>query len=280
MTNTAEQVRLTADVVALATRGDGQLCVLLIRRARDPYAGRWALPGGHVNPGEDTAEAARRELAEETGLHAAELTQVGVYATPGRDPRGRYVSVAYTTLLQGHPPVPTAGDDAAAAQWCPVDGLHAGSLAFDHHQILTDALGGGPAELHRRAKVALDALNKKATQSHREYEDLFHDLRGALFRLEGASYPDGGETDPLVVAVARALLGSESQHPPDAEAHVEWAVVRDGDDLTTVEPLMRCDDEERAEQAMAVFLLCRNRRVVRRTVTCGPWVAQDTRGGS
>ncbi|MDQ0378597.1 NUDIX hydrolase [Amycolatopsis thermophila] len=139
----AEPVRLTADVVLFGRSGDGALCVLLIRRGWDPFAGRWALPGGHVDAGEDTEDAARRELAEETGLHIAALSPVGVYAAPGRDPRGRYVTFAYTAHLSGPLPAPRAGDDATDARWWPVTELKAAPelLAFDHHQILTDTLG-------------------------------------------------------------------------------------------------------------------------------------------
>lgn len=139
MTGTAETARLTAEVVLLAPHSDGQLCVLLIRRGKDPYAGRWALPGGHVDPGEGTADAAERELFEETGLHVGDLTPVGVYSAPGRDPRGRYVTFAYTAGLPS-PLAPTAGDDANEARWCPVSALNVAALAFDHWQILTDAL--------------------------------------------------------------------------------------------------------------------------------------------
>lgn len=139
-TEAREDVRLTADVVALADVA-GQRHVLLIERGWPPYAGMWALPGGHVDPGEDVADAARRELAEETGLRSdvLALVQVGPYSAPGRDPRGRYVSIAYVTVLDTAVP-PAAGDDAADARWVPVRQALAEGLAFDHAQILTDAL--------------------------------------------------------------------------------------------------------------------------------------------
>ncbi|WP_063897593.1 NUDIX hydrolase [Frankia sp. ACN1ag] len=134
---TTEMARLTADVVALSER-DGTPHVLLIRRGWAPFEGRWALPGGHIDPGERPEDAARRELAEETGLHAEDLALVGVWADPGRDPRGRYATWAYRTHLHDLP-TPAAGDDAAAAEWVPVERALTEGLAFDHEQILRAA---------------------------------------------------------------------------------------------------------------------------------------------
>lgn len=133
---------LTADVVWLALR-DGRLSVLLVRRAGDPYAGYWALPGGFVDPHETPFEAATRELHEEAGAAAGGpgLVQLGVYADPGRDPRGWVAAVAHLTVSPVAPE-PVAGDDAAAARWWAVDDLGPGrtELAFDHDRVLADAL--------------------------------------------------------------------------------------------------------------------------------------------
>lgn len=140
MAHNDEMARLTADVVLLAERGD-QLFVLLIERGWPPFQGCWALPGGHVDAGEDVQDAGGRELVEETGLVVDRLELVGVYSTPGRDPRGRYVTWAFLTLLDSLPQA-TAGDDARAARWWPVAAAlkQPGRLAFDHHRILTDAV--------------------------------------------------------------------------------------------------------------------------------------------
>jgi 8-oxo-dGTP diphosphatase len=83
---------LTVDVVALAT-GSGAPRLLLIERRNQPFGGRWALPGGFVDQGEQVAQAAQRELAEEAGLEVDALELLGVYDTPDRDPRGWTVSV-------------------------------------------------------------------------------------------------------------------------------------------------------------------------------------------
>lgn len=138
---TTETVRLTADVVVIGDDGAGVPYVLLIRRRRNPYRDCWALPGGHVTPGEEVEAAARRELAEETGLVADRLTLVGVYSAPGRDPRGRYVTWAYLATVSGMPEC-VAGDDAADARWWPLSWArdHPGWVAFDHHQIIGDSL--------------------------------------------------------------------------------------------------------------------------------------------
>lgn len=135
-----EHVRLAGDVVPLA-RSEGRWHVLVIERRWPPYQGCWALPGGHVEAGEEVEHAARRELAEETGISSPQMQRINAYTRPGRDPRGRYVSEAFLAVLDGMPE-PIAGDDARAAQWVPVDELlgEPQRLAFDHHEILCDAL--------------------------------------------------------------------------------------------------------------------------------------------
>ncbi|MFD7658717.1 NUDIX domain-containing protein [Actinosynnema sp. NPDC059797] len=135
---------ITADVLLFAPDEAGVWRVLLIERGHEPYAGRWALPGGYVEPSETFAAAAVRELHEETGVAFEEwsLDQVGVYDTPDRDPRGRVVSVAFAALLD-HMPDAVGGDDARQARWWPVAEVLAidfGPLAFDHDQVLTDAI--------------------------------------------------------------------------------------------------------------------------------------------
>ncbi|GAA1590325.1 NUDIX domain-containing protein [Kribbella hippodromi] len=150
-------VGVAADLVILTVR-DGRLQVLLIRRGIEPYLGRWALPGGFVRPDEDLESAARRELAEETGLSSERihLEQVATYGAPDRDPRGRVVSVAYLALVPD-PPAPVAGSDASSASWVEVASLLqdgaagpeavADGLAFDHRRILGDGVERARAKL-------------------------------------------------------------------------------------------------------------------------------------
>ena len=138
---------VTVDLVVLTVRGT-DLAVLLVRRGNPPYQGKWALPGGFVHIGEDLPDAAVRELAEETGLRHSpgHLEQLATYGAPGRDPRGRVVTVAYLALLPDLP-TPVAGTDAAAAGWVPVASVRPDMLAFDHDRVLHDGVERARAKL-------------------------------------------------------------------------------------------------------------------------------------
>lgn len=153
---------VTVDIVVLTIR-DGRLQVLLIERGRPPFQGRRALPGGFLHVGDNDAqqggesldEAAARELVEETGLSRDQvlLEQFGVYGDPGRDPRGRTVSVAFFALVS--PDVAgfvKGGSDAAHAEF--VDVADARGLAFDHDAIVDGALARVRAGVARAEDVA------------------------------------------------------------------------------------------------------------------------------
>ena len=132
---------VTVDVVIL-TMSEGALHVLLVRRGEAPFEGMWAIPGGFKRPTETLHEAARRELAEETGVDAAALpTQFGAYGDPGRDPRMNVVTVAYLAVLRDVGAV-SAGTDATEAALVPASDVLNGKieLAFDHLRIIRDAI--------------------------------------------------------------------------------------------------------------------------------------------
>ena len=125
---------VTADCIVM-TR-DNQ--VLLIQRKNEPCQGQWAFPGGFMNIDETAEAAAVRELQEETGITLSEtdIFQVGAYTAVDRDPRERVITIAYLAEIDA--PVSVKGsDDAARAQWFPLDALP--PLAFDHAEILLDA---------------------------------------------------------------------------------------------------------------------------------------------
>ena len=117
---------------------EADLAVLLIRRDLEPFAGKWALPGGFVRVDETVDDAARRELSEETGLGRVYLEQLYTFGALGRDPRERVVSVAYYALVNLADHRVRAATDAREAAWFAVSDLP--PLAFDHDAIVEAAL--------------------------------------------------------------------------------------------------------------------------------------------
>lgn len=130
--------QVTVDLVVFCFF-DRHLRTLLIRRGRDPFAGEWALPGGFLEIDEPVEAAARRELKEETGLEIpGPIEPIGFFGDPGRDPRGRTITLAHAAVLPGGEHEIQGADDAAEAAWIRV-GVPI-ELAFDHAEILAEAL--------------------------------------------------------------------------------------------------------------------------------------------
>lgn len=127
---------VAADIV-LFCRAGRDVEVLLIKRAREPFKGRWASPGGFVDKDESLEHAASRELLEETGLSVVNLEQIGAFGDPGRDPRGHTVSIVFSAVLDSCLQA-RAADDAADAEWH--SAARPPKLAFDHKKILSLAL--------------------------------------------------------------------------------------------------------------------------------------------
>jgi 8-oxo-dGTP diphosphatase len=140
---TIPELAIAVDLAVLTVRG-GELQIMLVERGIPPYLGMLALPGGFLaSTAEDIDVAAARELTEETGLNpdGLHLEQLRTYGAPGRDPRRRVVTVCYLAFVPNLPS-PTAGGDARAATWVPVDTVLRGRtrLAFDHETIVADAV--------------------------------------------------------------------------------------------------------------------------------------------
>jgi 8-oxo-dGTP diphosphatase len=112
--------------------------VLLIKRKKEPFRGRWVFPGGFLEMDEELADGAARELAEETGLVGVKLEQMHTFGTCGRDPRGRVISVAFVGTVEPDQATVKAGDDAAEAAWFDIDRLP--DMAFDHNEVANMAI--------------------------------------------------------------------------------------------------------------------------------------------
>jgi 8-oxo-dGTP diphosphatase len=127
---------VTVDAVVFDV-SDGKPKLLLIKRANEPFKGRWAFPGGFVDMDEELQDAAARELAEETGLTGVKLTQLQTFGKCGRDPRGRNITVAFIGITNNTKI--KSGDDAAEAQWFDINDLPE-NMAFDHNNVATVAI--------------------------------------------------------------------------------------------------------------------------------------------
>jgi len=123
--------KLTVDGVVIKDKK-----ILLIKRKKQPFKGKWALPGGFVEYGEKTEDATVREVLEETGLKTKISHLVGVYSDPDRDPRGHTITVVY--LLEICNGSLKSGDDVSDVKFFDLN--HLPDLSFDHYDIIKDVL--------------------------------------------------------------------------------------------------------------------------------------------
>jgi 8-oxo-dGTP diphosphatase len=233
-------VAVTVDIVLLTVRA-GRLAVLLVERNGHPYRGRWALPGGFVEPDEDLDDAAQRELQEETGVLVAtgadavslgHLEQLRTFGAPDRDPRMRVVSVAYVGFMASVELV--AGSDAADARFWALDDLALGfaidgvgsadgaPLAFDHARVIADGVERARAKLEYTT-LATAFLDEPFTlgELRRVYEAVWGEaLHEGNFRRKVSSTPgfvestgETARTDGRPAALYRRG-GALRLHPP------------------------------------------------------------------
>ena len=154
---------VTTDCVIFGFDG-AKINVLLVERGINPYKGRWAFPGGFMRMDESALQGAKRELYEETGLKDAYIHQFHAFSDPLRDPRERVITIAYYALVRISEV--KAGDDAAKAQWFPLDKVP--SLAFDHDQILREATIALRRQIHFEP-IGFELLPEKFTMTQLQH---------------------------------------------------------------------------------------------------------------
>jgi 8-oxo-dGTP diphosphatase len=131
---------MVAADAAVFRRSAGKMELLLVNRKREPFKGKWCIPGGFVNLDEELETAAARELAEETGLADVKLKQLHAFGGVGRDPRGRVITITFMGIAAKGRDRIKAGDDAAKARWFDIRKLPK-DLAFDHNAVVKLAIG-------------------------------------------------------------------------------------------------------------------------------------------
>jgi 8-oxo-dGTP diphosphatase len=127
-----QNISVTTDCV-IFFRNENKPKILLVKRKKDPFKDQWALPGGFLEDDEPLEVGAKRELQEETGLEVQKLQQLHTFGTPGRDPRGRTISITYWGEVLREEEV-KGNDDAAEASWFELNDLP--ELSFDHSEII------------------------------------------------------------------------------------------------------------------------------------------------
>jgi ADP-ribose pyrophosphatase YjhB (NUDIX family) len=132
--------QFTVDSV-LFTVTDGRLKTLLVKRAIEPFVGRWALPGGFVDVDhdDDTDMTARRKLKDKTGVNPKYLEQLKTFSGLNRDPRGFSITLAYFALI-AHEEAEPHINTVDAAKWVDIEEVSALPVAFDHKKIIDIAL--------------------------------------------------------------------------------------------------------------------------------------------
>ncbi|HXV26532.1 MAG TPA: NUDIX domain-containing protein [Candidatus Paceibacterota bacterium] len=162
------ELSISTDVVVFTVHDDA-LNVLLIKRAKVPFKGAWALPGGFPRTGETLTGTVERVLREKSGVRGVYVEQLYTFDSSGRDPRGDIPSVAYVALV----PVSRLKPRTSATLQSPTlfPASRPPKLAFDHKRIIGYALKRVRAKLgYTNAAYSLLPRTFTLTELQRVYE--------------------------------------------------------------------------------------------------------------
>ena len=165
MYNETKTHEITVDTVILTIKNNA-LQALLIRRDREPFKDKWAIPGGYVRMSENLEQAAVRVLKEKTDVDNVYLEQLYTFGDPLRHPDSRVITCVYFALVRYEDVKVVASDDVA---WYPIDDLP--PLAFDHKEIIDYTRARVRLSL-KTCPVAYQLLKEKftLTEMQRVYE--------------------------------------------------------------------------------------------------------------
>ena len=165
MYNETKTHEITVDTVILTIKNNA-LQALLIRRDREPFKDKWAIPGGYVRMSENLEQAAVRVLKEKTDVDNVYLEQLYTFGDPLRHPDSRVITCVYFALVRYEDVKVVASDDVA---WYPIDDLP--PLAFDHKEIIDYTRARVRLSL-KTCPVAYQLLREKftLTEMQRVYE--------------------------------------------------------------------------------------------------------------
>jgi 8-oxo-dGTP diphosphatase len=128
-----EHPAVTVDLVIFTVK-DNMLKVMLVKRAEDPFADCWAIPGGFLKTSESLEGAALRVLKEKAGVENVYVEQLYTFGNPDRDPRARVITVSYFALIPWKNLIQPESDKVTDLMWASAD--HLPKLAFDHKEIV------------------------------------------------------------------------------------------------------------------------------------------------
>lgn len=172
VTTESHSVAVTADCVIFGFSGDA-LRVLLVRRAVEPFKGRWVLPGGVMRPEETLEDTATRLLRDLVNVENVPIRQVGTYSSLVRHPIRRVITSSYFALVSPEDHDPIAREHLDQVMWCRLDELP--ELGFDHTLILNDAYMALKEEL-RQQPLAFHLLPESFTL--KEAQEVYESILG------------------------------------------------------------------------------------------------------